>query len=64
MQEIARQIKTQTHKGGTSRRLYVSGFYVLQRVAPKTKLRKILKALPRNAFKIFLVVRLIGNCCQ
>jgi hypothetical protein len=37
---------------------------ILQRFALKPKPRKILKALLRNAFKIFLVVRLIGNCCK
>jgi hypothetical protein len=36
----------------------------LQRFALKPKPRKILKALLRNAFKIFLVVRLIDNCCK
>jgi hypothetical protein len=36
----------------------------LQRFALKPKPRKILKALLRKAFKIFLVVRLIGNCCS
>jgi hypothetical protein len=30
----------------------------------KSKPRKILKALLRNAFKIFLLARLIGNCCN
>ncbi len=35
----------------------------LQRFALKPKPRKFLKALLRNAFKNFLVVRLIGNCC-
>jgi hypothetical protein len=35
----------------------------LQRFALKPKSRKILKALRSNAFKIFLVDRLIGNCC-
>jgi hypothetical protein len=34
----------------------------LQRFALKPKPRKFLKALQRNAFKNFLVVRLIGNC--
>jgi hypothetical protein len=37
---------------------------ILQRFALKPKPRKILKALLRNAFKIFLVVRLIGDCCK
>jgi hypothetical protein len=36
----------------------------LQRFALKPEPRKILKALLRNAFKIFLVVRLIDNCCM
>ena len=36
----------------------------LQRFALKPKPRKILKALRSNAFKISLVVRLIGNCCR
>jgi hypothetical protein len=36
----------------------------LQRFALKPKSRKILKALLRNAFKIFLVVRLLDNCCK
>ena len=36
----------------------------LQRFALKPKPRKILKALLCNAFKIFLVVRLIGHCCK
>ena len=36
----------------------------LQRFALKPKPRKILKALRSNAFKIFLVVRLIGYCCK
>jgi hypothetical protein len=36
----------------------------LQRFALKPKPRKTLKALLRNAFKVFLVVRLIDNCCK
>jgi hypothetical protein len=32
--------------------------------ALKPEPRIILKALLRNAFKIILVVRLIGNCCK
>jgi hypothetical protein len=36
----------------------------LQRFALKPKPRKLLKALLRNAFKSFLVVRLVGNCCK
>jgi hypothetical protein len=36
----------------------------LQRFALKPKPRKILKMLQSNAFKIFLVVLLIGNSCK
>jgi len=36
----------------------------LQRFALKSKPRKILKGLLRNPFKIFLVARLIDNCCK
>jgi hypothetical protein len=36
----------------------------LQRFALKHEPRIILKALRSNAFKIILVVRLIGNCCK
>ncbi|PZO44932.1 MAG: hypothetical protein DCF19_00015 [Pseudanabaena frigida] len=35
----------------------------LQRFALKPQSIKNLKALPRKAFKFFIVVRLIGNCC-
>ncbi|ELS34655.1 hypothetical protein Pse7429DRAFT_0197 [Pseudanabaena biceps PCC 7429] len=37
---------------------------VLQRIALKPKPKKFLKALLRNAFKNFFVVRLIDNCCN
>jgi len=37
---------------------------ILQRFALKPKPRKILKVLQSNTFKIFLVVRLIDNCCK
>jgi hypothetical protein len=43
---------------------FFNGKGVLQRFALKPKPRKILKALRSNAFKIFLVARLIGNCCK
>ncbi|PZO42409.1 MAG: hypothetical protein DCF19_07415 [Pseudanabaena frigida] len=36
----------------------------LQHFASNPKPRKSLKALQSNAFKLFLVVRLIGNCCK
>ena len=37
---------------------------LLQRFALKSKPIKTLKALQENAFKVFLVARLIGNCCS
>jgi hypothetical protein len=39
-------------------------FRILQRFALKLEPRIILKALRSSAFKIILVVRLIGNCCK
>ena len=44
--------------------LVVPLMMLLQRFALKPEPRIILKALLRNAFKIILVVRLIGNCCK
>ncbi len=37
---------------------------LLQRFALKPEPIKILKGLRSNPFKIFIVVRLIGNCCS
>ena len=43
---------------------YLEANSKLQRFALKPKPRETLKALLRNAFKVSLVVRLTGNCCN
>jgi len=42
----------------------VTSSITLQRFALKPKLIKALKVLQSNAFKGFIVVRLIDNCCK
>jgi hypothetical protein len=57
--ELLQEVHNELLKAGLEATLEV-----LQRFALKPEPRIILKALLRNAFKIILVVRLIGDCCK